>query len=121
MINHLHDRPHVLKDGYVDGAAGKPYFKKRVPHSAPPRFETAEVTFPSGRSARELLPNNTAHLVWGVNLGVIDWNPWPSAQQDPDHPDELRVGILIPRQRPAGTRRAGGSRWWSTTRSQTMA
>ena len=92
VINHLHDRPTVLKR-YVDGAAGKPFFQKRVPDSAPPWLETAEVTFPSGRSARELLPNNAAHLVWGVNLGVIDWNPWPVRQQDPDHPDELRVDL----------------------------
>jgi bifunctional non-homologous end joining protein LigD len=92
VINHLRDRPTVLKR-YVDGAAGKPFFQKRVPDSAPPWLETAEVTFPSGRSARELLPNNAAHLVWGINLGVIDWNPWPVRKQDPDHPDELRVDL----------------------------
>ena len=92
VINHLRDRPTVLKR-YVDGAAAKPFFQKRVPDSAPPWLETAEVTFPSGRSARELLPNNAAHLVWGVNLGVIDWNPWPVRRQDPDHPDELRVDL----------------------------
>ncbi len=92
VINHLRDRPTVLKR-YVDGAAGKPFFQKRVGDSAPPWLQTATVTFPSGRSARELLPNDAAHLVWALNLGVIDWNPWPVRKDDPDHPDELRVDL----------------------------
>ncbi|MGI8507363.1 MAG: non-homologous end-joining DNA ligase, partial [Solirubrobacteraceae bacterium] len=92
VINHLRDRPTVLKR-FVDGAAGKPFFQKRVPDSAPDWLQTATVTFPSGRSARELLPNDAAHLVWGVNLGVIDWNPWPVRTPDLDHPDELRVDL----------------------------
>jgi DNA ligase D-like protein (predicted polymerase) len=64
-----------------------------VPDSAPEWLETATVTFPSGRHARELVPNDAAHLVWGVNLGVIDWNPWPVRRADLDHPDELRVDL----------------------------
>jgi DNA ligase D-like protein (predicted polymerase) len=92
VITHLHDRPTVLKR-FVDGAAGKPFFQKRVPDSAPEWIQTATVQFPSGRSARELLPNDAAHLVWGVNLGVIDWNPWPVTTADLDHPDELRVDL----------------------------
>jgi DNA ligase D-like protein (predicted polymerase) len=51
------------------------------------------VQFPSGREARELLPNDAAHLVWAVNLGVIDWNPWAVRCSDLDHPDELRVDL----------------------------
>ena len=86
----LRDRPTVLKR-YVNGAGEEPFFQKRVPDSAPDWLQTATVTFPSGRSARELLPNDAAHLVWGVNLGVIDWNPWPVRAPDLDHPDELRV------------------------------
>jgi DNA ligase D len=92
VINHLRDRPTVLKR-FVDGAAGKPFFQKRVPDTAPDWLQTAEVTFPSGRTARELLPNDAAHLVWAVNLGVIDWNPWPARKADLDHPDELRVDL----------------------------
>src|SRR5665213_2565350 len=92
VVRHLRERPTVMKR-WVDGVGGEPFFQKRVPESAPDSIETATVTFPSGRSARELLPNDAAHLVWGVNLGVIDWNPWPVRRTDLDHPDELRIDL----------------------------
>jgi bifunctional non-homologous end joining protein LigD len=92
VVRHLRERPTVMKR-WVDGVQGEPFFQKRVPDSAPDWIETATVTFPSGRSARELVPNDAAHLVWGVNLGVIDWNPWPVRRADLDHPDELRVDL----------------------------
>ncbi len=88
----LRDRPTVMKR-WVDGVEGEPFFQKRVPDTAPEWLQTATVTFPSGRHARELVPNDGAHLVWGVNLGVIDWNPWPVRRGDLDNPDELRVDL----------------------------
>jgi bifunctional non-homologous end joining protein LigD len=72
-LNHLRNRPTVLKR-FVNGADKEPFFQKRVPDTAPEWIETATISFPSGRTARELLPNDAAHLIWGVNLGVIDWN-----------------------------------------------
>lgn len=92
VVRHLRERPTVLKR-WVDGVQGEPFFQKRVPDSAPAWLQTATVTFPSGRHARELVPNDAAHLIWGVNLGVIDWNPWPVRRADLDHPDELRVDL----------------------------
>jgi bifunctional non-homologous end joining protein LigD len=92
VVRGLRDRPTVMKR-WVDGVAGEPFFQKRVPDTAPEWLETATVTFPSGRHARELVPNDAAHLVWGVNLGVIDWNPWPVRRSDLDHPDELRIDL----------------------------
>jgi bifunctional non-homologous end joining protein LigD len=91
-VTQLRERPTTLKR-YVDGAAGEPFFQKRVPASAPDWLETATVRFPSGRSARELIANDAAHLAWAVNLGVIDFNPWPIRRSDLDHPDELRVDL----------------------------
>jgi bifunctional non-homologous end joining protein LigD len=92
VVRHLRERPTVMKR-WVDGVQGKPFFQKRVPNGAPEWLESATVTFPSGRHARELVPNDVAHLVWGVNLGVIDWNPWPVRRADLDHPDELRIDL----------------------------
>jgi DNA ligase D len=92
VVRHLRDRPTVMKR-WVDGVDGEPFFQKRVPDTAPAWLQTATVTFPSGRHARELVPNDAAHLLWGVNLGVIDWNPWPVRRSDLDHPDELRADL----------------------------
>jgi DNA ligase D len=92
VVRHLRERPTVMKR-WVNGVEGEPFFQKRVPESAPDWLQTATVTFPSGRHARELVPNDGAHLVWGVNLGVIDWNPWPVRRSDLDRPDELRVDL----------------------------
>ena len=92
VLGGVRERPTVLKR-WVDGVGGEPFFQKRVPESAPEWLETATVTFPSGRHARELVVSDGAHLVWGVNLGVIDWNPWAVRRADLDHPDELRVDL----------------------------
>ena len=92
VVRHLRDRPTVLKR-WPNGVDGDFFFQKRVPETAPDWLETATVAFPSGRTARELVPNDAAHLVWGVNLGVIDWNPWAVRRSDLDHPDELRVDL----------------------------
>jgi bifunctional non-homologous end joining protein LigD len=91
-LRQLRDRPTVLKR-FPNGAAADPFFQKRIPDSAPDWLQTTTVTFPSGRTARELTPNDAAHLVWGVNLGVIDWNPWQVRAPELDHPDELRVDL----------------------------
>jgi len=92
VVRHLRERPTTLKR-WVDGVGGDFFFQKRVPENAPPWLTTATVHFPSGRSASELVVSDGAHLAWGVNLGVIDWNPWPVRAPDLDHPDELRVDL----------------------------
>ncbi len=91
-VNQLRERPGTMKR-FVDGVEGDFFFQKRVPKGAPDWLQTATVKFPSGRSATELVVNDAAHLVWAVNLGVIDFNPWPARRSDLDHPDELRVDL----------------------------
>ena len=88
----VRERPTVLKR-YPDGAEGEFFYQKRVPAHHPPWLQTVTVTFPSGRSAEELCPVDVAHIVWAVNLGCLDLNPWPVRRADVDHPDELRVDL----------------------------
>jgi bifunctional non-homologous end joining protein LigD len=85
-------RPIVLKR-YVDGAEGAPFFQKRAPTQHPDWIETVELSFPSGRTAREIVVRDAAQLLWVVNLGCIDLNPHPVRAVDLDHPDELRVDL----------------------------
>jgi bifunctional non-homologous end joining protein LigD len=91
-VNQLRERPGTMKR-FVEGVAGEFFFQKRVPKGAPDWLQTATFTFPSGRTATELVANDAAHLVWAVNLGVVDFNPHPVRRDDLDHPDELRVDL----------------------------
>src|SRR3954453_16050626 len=92
VLVHLRERPTVLKR-FVNGIMEEPIWQKRVPKNLPEWLQTATVAFPSGRTAEELVANDAAHLVWAVNLGVIDFNPHPVRRDDLDHPDELRVDL----------------------------
>jgi bifunctional non-homologous end joining protein LigD len=85
-------RPMVLKR-YVNGAEGEPFFQKRAPASRPDWIETVELSFPSGRTAEEVVVRDAAGLAWVANLGCIDLNPHPVRAGDLDHPDELRVDL----------------------------
>src|SRR3954471_22516967 len=89
---HVRERPTVLKR-FVNGILEEPIWQKRVPQNIPDWLQTATVAFPSGRTAEELVANDAAHLLWAVQLGVIDFNPWPARRADLDHPDELRVDL----------------------------
>jgi DNA ligase D-like protein (predicted polymerase) len=85
-------RPMALKR-FVNGAEGEAFFQKRAPQSRPEWVETVELSFPSGRTAHEVVVSDAAQLVWVVNLGCIDLNPHPVRADDLDHPDELRVDL----------------------------
>ncbi|HYG70281.1 MAG TPA: DNA polymerase domain-containing protein [Anaeromyxobacteraceae bacterium] len=91
-VRNVRDRPMALKR-YVDGAEGEFFFQKRAPESRPPWIDVAEIRFPSGRTANEVVVRDAAQLAWVVNLACIDLNPHPVRAGDLDHPDELRVDL----------------------------
>jgi bifunctional non-homologous end joining protein LigD len=85
-------RPMALKR-FVNGAENEAFFQKRAPAKRPDWVQTAELRFPSGRTADEIVVNDEAALAWIINLGCIDLNPHPVRAADLDHPDELRVDL----------------------------
>src|SRR5438477_3198483 len=85
-------RPMILKR-YVNGVGAEPFYQKRVPDKRPDWIDTATFTFPSGRSAVELVINNTAQLVWACNLGCVDLNPHAVRAEHMENPDELRIDL----------------------------
>ncbi len=85
-------RPMALKR-FVNGADQEPFFQKRAPENRPDWIETVELSFPSGRTADEIVIRDAAQLAWIVNLGCLDLNPHPIRADDLDHPDELRVDL----------------------------
>ena len=88
----VRDRPMALKR-FVNGIGGEAFFQKRAPASVPEFVRTVELSFPSGRTANEIVVSNRAALAWVVNLGCVDLNPHPTRDDDLDHPDELRVDL----------------------------
>ena len=92
IVRALYERPTQLKR-HPDGAEGEAIYQKRVPEKRPDWIETARVTFPSGRHADELCVTELAQVIWAVNLGTLDFHPWPSRRADVEHPDELRIDI----------------------------
>jgi bifunctional non-homologous end joining protein LigD len=88
----IRDRPIVLKR-FVNGAEGEAFYQKRAPENRPAWLRTVTLSFPSGRTAEEIVVDDAAGLAWIVNLGCIELHPHPVRSADLDHPDELRVDL----------------------------
>ncbi len=88
----IRDRPVVLKR-FVDGAEGEAFYQKRAPEKRPSWLRTTTLSFPSGRTAEEVVVDDAAGLAWIVNLGCLELHPHPVRSRDLDHPDELRVDL----------------------------
>jgi bifunctional non-homologous end joining protein LigD len=97
----------AVADGALRGAGGRPnmlvrypngiteefFYQKRAPASRPPWIEVVSLRFPSGRSADEVVPRDTAALAWMANLACLELHPHPVRADDLEHPDELRVDL----------------------------
>ena len=88
----IRDRPIVLKR-FVNGAEAPAFYQKRAPEQRPSWLRTVTLSFPSGRTAEEIVVDDAAGLAWVVNLGCIELHPHPVRSADLDHPDELRVDL----------------------------
>jgi len=88
----IQDRPIVLKR-FVNGAEGEAFYQKRAPADHPDWLRTITLSFPSGRTAEELVIDDTPGLAWIVNLGCIELHPHPVRSADLNHPDELRIDL----------------------------
>ena len=85
-------RPNVLVR-YPNGIGGDFFYQKRAPESRPPWVEVVSLSFPSGRTAEEVVPRDAATLAWMANLACLELHPHPVHAEDLDHPDELRVDL----------------------------
>ena len=68
------DRPIVLKR-FVNGAEAEPFYQKRAPSDLPEWMRTVTLSFPSGRTADEVVVDDAAGLAWIVNLGCMELHP----------------------------------------------
>jgi DNA ligase D-like protein (predicted polymerase) len=88
----IRDRPLVLKR-FVNGAEAEAFYQKRAPADHPSWLRTVTLSFPSGRTAEELVVDDAAGLAWVVNLGCIELHPHAIRSSNLDHPDELRIDL----------------------------
>lgn len=88
----IRDRPIVLKR-FVNGAESEPFYQKRAPADVPEWMRTVTLSFPSGRTADEVVVDDAASLLWVVNLGCMELHPHPVRTGNLDHPDELRIDL----------------------------
>ena len=88
----IRDRPIVLKR-FVNGAEAEAFYQKRAPAQRPPWLRTVTLSFPSGRTAEEIVVDDAPGLAWIVNLGCIELHPHPVRSGDLEHPDELRIDL----------------------------
>jgi bifunctional non-homologous end joining protein LigD len=85
-------RPNVMVR-YPEGVGGEFFYQKRAPKARPAWVEVAQISFPSGRTAEEVVPRDAAALAWMANLACLELHPHPVRAEDLDHPDELRVDL----------------------------
>jgi bifunctional non-homologous end joining protein LigD len=88
----IRDRPIVLKR-FVNGAEAEAFYQKRAPSQRPPWLRTVTLSFPSGRTAEEIVVDDAPGLAWIVNLGCIELHPHPIRSANLEHPDELRIDL----------------------------
>jgi bifunctional non-homologous end joining protein LigD len=88
----IRDRPIVLKR-FVNGAEAEAFYQKRAPAQRPPWLRTVTLSFPSGRTAEEVVVDDAAGLTWIVNLGCLELHPHPVRSGNLEHPDELRIDL----------------------------
>jgi DNA ligase D len=93
ILGALRQRPTTLQR-FPEGIDGEMFYQKRIPtRGVPPWVQTAQIKFPSMRTADELCPADLAHVAWAAQLGAIVFHPWPVRASDVDSPDELRLDL----------------------------
>jgi len=105
ILRALYERPTTLErwpNGVYEGMKlstradnrGDAFYQKRIPtKGVPPWIESAQIKFPSGRTADELCPVDLAHVAWAAQLGTIVFHPWPVRRSHVDSPDEMRIDL----------------------------
>jgi bifunctional non-homologous end joining protein LigD len=92
LLPHLADRAMVMKR-YPDGIHGQSFFMKRVPAGHPDWIETCTIAHKRAGQVPFPMVQDLASLLWVVNLGCIDLNPWYARCDDTDRPDYLHFDL----------------------------
>src|SRR5712691_8253982 len=92
LLPHVRDRAMVMKR-YPHGAAGPFFFMKRAPTPRPAWIQTCSIWHGSENIIDFPMIQDRAALMWVINLGCIDLNPWYARCDDIDRPDYLHFDL----------------------------
>lgn len=92
LLPHLKDRAMVMKR-YPNGINGPFFFMKRAPSPRPSSIPICPIEHASGNVIEFPVIQHLASLLWLVNLGCIDLNPWYSRCDDVHRPDYLHFDL----------------------------
>jgi bifunctional non-homologous end joining protein LigD len=99
LLPHVLDRAMVMKR-YPNGWRGQHFFMKRTPPNAPDWLVTCAIEHSSGSVIDFPVVDGLAALLWIVNLGCIDLNPWYARCDDVQRPDFLHFDLDPPKEEP---------------------
>ena len=92
LLPHVQNRAMVMKR-YPNGISGEFFFMKRAPESRPRSIPVCSIEHHSGNVIDFPVVQNLSTLLWIVNLGCIDLNPWYARCDDVDRPDYLHFDL----------------------------
>ena len=92
LLPHVRDRAMVMKR-YPHGASGAFFFMKRAPAPRPPWIEICRIDHGHDNVIDFPMIQDTAALLWVINLGCIDLNQWYATCDDVDRPDYLHFDL----------------------------
>jgi bifunctional non-homologous end joining protein LigD len=92
LLPHVTGRAMVMKR-YPHGVTGDFFYMKRTPSPRPPWIRTCPIEHRSGNTIDFPLINDRPSLLWLINLGCIDLNPWYSLCSDYDRPLYLHFDL----------------------------
>jgi bifunctional non-homologous end joining protein LigD len=92
LLPHVKDRAMVMKR-YPNGVHGSFFFMKRAPQPRPHFIPICSIEHASGNIIGFPVIQHVASLLWVVNLGCIDLNPWYARCDDVWRPDFLHFDL----------------------------
>src|SRR5262249_60097899 len=91
LVPHLAGRPEVLKR-YPNGWDEPFFFQHQLPQTAPRWLSRVELRKGDAEITYAVV-NEALELLWVVNLGCIDLNPWHATAERPDQPEDGLVDL----------------------------
>lgn len=92
LLPHLQNRAMVMKR-YPNGINGEFFFMKRAPSPRPESIPICSIEHGSGNVIGFPIIQHLSSLLWVVNLGCVDLNPWYARCDDVGRPDYLHFDL----------------------------